>query len=126
MINELAKKVHYDAIEKGFYDNDGGTNMGERIALIHSELSEALEADRNGKYCELSKESIRNLSYFHSESEFITQYKERVRGTFEEEIADLFIRALDMVAFKDIDIESHINAKMRYNRSRENKNGKKY
>ena len=41
-----AQRVHATAIEKGWWE--GERNDGELIALIHSELSEALEALRHG------------------------------------------------------------------------------
>ena len=44
MINKLAKKVHENARNKGFFDNE--KNIGEMLCLIHSEVSEALEAER--------------------------------------------------------------------------------
>lgn len=47
-INNLAKKVHQNSRDKGFYG--GEKNIGEMLALIHSEVSEALEADRNNRY----------------------------------------------------------------------------
>lgn len=49
-INDLAAKVHKNAIQKGWYNNGAAQNMGERLALIHAEVSEALEADRNHEY----------------------------------------------------------------------------
>jgi cell fate (sporulation/competence/biofilm development) regulator YlbF (YheA/YmcA/DUF963 family) len=49
MINQLAKEVHENAKAKGFFDKE--KNIGEMLALIHSEVSEALEADRKNKYC---------------------------------------------------------------------------
>lgn len=48
MLNQLAKKIHENSKNHGFYDEP--KNTGEMIALMHSELSEALEADREGKY----------------------------------------------------------------------------
>ena len=46
-INVIADDIHSWAKEKGFYEN-GDRNMGEVIALMHSELSEALESERHG------------------------------------------------------------------------------
>ena len=53
-------------------------------------------------------------------------YKDLVKGSFEEEMADIVIRVMDLCAFKNIDLEAHVKAKMRYNSLREYKHGKKY
>lgn len=44
--DELARDIHQTAIDKGWWDKE--RNDGEIIALMHSELSEALEALRHG------------------------------------------------------------------------------
>jgi hypothetical protein len=51
--SELAHAVHQCAVDHGWWSDDKGLdtdrNMGEMIALMHSELSEALEAQRNSE-----------------------------------------------------------------------------
>ena len=119
MLNKLATEIHENAKSKGFFDSQ--KNIGEMLCLIHSEVSEALEADRIDKHC--SKKSINYLDEIEwSESHFVTN----IKNTFEDELADVVIRVLDLCAFKEIDIESHIKAKMRYNSSRPHKHGKSY
>lgn len=41
-------------------------------------------------------------------------------------MADIVIRVMDMCAFKGIDLDAHVAAKMRYNSLREHMHGKKY
>lgn len=109
MINDLAKEIHANAVNKGFYDKP--TSVAERIALMHSELSEALEADRGNRYC---SENIFGVRGWASDSKFKEAYDMAVKGTVEEEMADIIIRVLDFCAHKNIDIEQHVKAKMRY------------
>ena len=44
-LNTLAKEINDCAVAHGFWEGD--RNFGEMIALMHSELSEALEDHRN-------------------------------------------------------------------------------
>lgn len=46
-ITELVGRAHDNAVKHGFWDPP--LNFGTAIALIHSELSEALEEERAGR-----------------------------------------------------------------------------
>ena len=131
MINKLAEEIHTNAMNKGFFDAE--KNIGEMLCLIHSEVSEALEADRKNHYTNLKEDwYIKRLAdpnygaSFNGNESFKNEFEKSVKNTFEDELADVMIRVMDLAAFKGIDLESHIKAKMRYNAMREHKHGKKY
>lgn len=44
-MNNLAKEIHAVNVKNGFYDDE--KNIGEMLALIHSEVSEALDGILN-------------------------------------------------------------------------------
>lgn len=124
-INQLAKEVHQNAKNKGWYEKD--KNIGEMLALMHSEISEALEADREGKYmsetCTVSIGKVLQVE----DQRFPEKYRVFVKGTVEEEMADIVIRVMDFCAWKGIDLDGQVEAKMRYNATREKYHGgKKY
>ena len=45
-------------------------------------------------------------------------FEQDVKNNIEDEIADTIIRCLDFCDMFEIDIESHVRAKMRYNKTR--------
>jgi len=118
-INNLVKDAHEAAVDKGFYKAD--RNIGELLMLVVSELGEALEAHRCGRMC---GDDIQ--LFYHAFNTDNKDYENNIRGTFEEEIADTFIRLADLCGYLNIDIEKHIKAKMAYNKTRPEKHGKDY
>ena len=121
MINKLTQEIHATAKSKGFYDNE--RNLGEILALIHSEVSEALEADRKNRY---AQGDLDGLNQEVDDNVFKATFEQNVKNTFEDELADILIRVFDLAGYKNIDLENHLIAKMRYNAQREHKHGKKY
>ena len=133
-LNEISKHFHERAKQKGFWDDK--REIGTLLMLVVSELSEALEADRKGKRDKL-KVFEQELGYarlkiedYEPENEnfkWITnRFETTIKDTFEDEIADTFIRVMDLVGALEIDIEKHIYLKRMYNSQRQFKHGKAY
>jgi len=95
-INDFIKECHAIAKEKGWWQEE--RNDGELIALMHSELSEALEAMRN-----------------HAGKDAIA-----------EELADCCIRIFDYCGAREIDLESTLLKKIEFNKTRPYRHGKKF
>lgn len=68
-LDYYASRIHDVAVKHGFWGEDGmlDRNFGEMVALMHSELSEALEAHREGKGAIYYK-NIRDERHLKTES----------------------------------------------------------
>lgn len=98
-ILELQKLSHEIALDKGWWDRE--RSIGEILALIHSEISEALEEARRSK-------SLTQI-YFSD--------TKKPEG-FPIELADILIRIGDLAQRMGINLETAIEEKMKYNKKR--------
>lgn len=104
-INEYVKEIHENAVAHGWWDSP--RSFGEVIALCHSELSEALEADRAGE----------DVVYIRANG--------KPDGVAVEMI-DCVIRIFDWLGYAKIDVEEVLEMKHNFNKSRPYKHGKNY
>lgn len=89
---ELIELVMNQAKEKGFGTKPEEINVAEKIALIHTEISEAFEAYRHKKI--------------------------EGKDGFKEELGDAIQRILHLCGIFDIDIENEILKKVEFNKNR--------
>lgn len=101
-IDAYAMKTYETAKSKGWWD--GPREDGTLIALMHSELSEALEGLRHG----------------NPPSDHIPEF-----SSLEEEFADVIIRIMDMAAHRGLKLGAAIVAKAEFNKTRTHKHGGK-
>lgn len=91
-IKNLTELVMQQAKEKGFGTKPDEINLAEKIALIHSEISEAFEAYRH-----------KNMDG---------------KDGFKEELGDAVQRILHLAGIFNIDIEKEILKKLEQNKNR--------
>ena len=90
----LAKQHHEAMVAKGFWENP---NLLEKKMLIISELGEAIEAHRKGKACvmELYDRVEIEEDLEHYPFDFQHSFADRVKDTYEDELADVVLRIWD-------------------------------
>ena len=91
-LKQLTDLVMQQAREKGFGTSKKDINVPEKIALLHSEVSEAYEAYRHKKM--------------------------KGKGGFGEELGDILQRLLHLAAVLDIDLEKSALKKIKSNKKR--------
>ena len=102
-LNNLAKEIHQNAKDKGFWDSP--RNTGELFMLIISEASEALEAHRKVRKADLKQFALPNNGNVTDEQWFKISFENCIKDTTADEIADVVIRILDYCASQEIEIK---------------------
>jgi NTP pyrophosphatase (non-canonical NTP hydrolase) len=135
-INKLAKLAHDNSTDKGFWDVELPDQkykgplpatwqdvwqlqrlfISERLCLIHSEVSEALEDLRKMR-------GIRDIT--DPEIKGPAGIDQKPTG-FGSELADIVIRVFDLAGWLGIDLGKEIIRKMEYNKGRPRKHGKEF
>ena len=98
----VAADVHRGIREAGFWES---ANFGEKLALVHSELSEALEGLRAHDRDDDHLPGLKNVAV---------------------ELADAVIRIMDLAKGCGYDVASAIVLKHAYNQTRSPKHGKAF
>lgn len=103
-LTELSKKVYQLQIDKGWCKPNEKRDIETLKILILSEAFEAFEAYRKNVYSPSSSSLIPLYSSIDTwGSSHNVIFKEQVKDTFEDEIADVAIRALDLAGYLELD-----------------------
>lgn len=135
MLNELAGKIHENAVHHGWWEKP--REFTEIVALCHSELSEALEEYRDWRpliyrNCRRCK-SVADCPVCHPKysngncpgwREDCPARGEKPEGAAVE-MTDCLFRILDYLASEHVDIDAVVAEKMAYNAGRPNRHGGK-
>lgn len=99
-INEMKDRAYDIACKHGWYEQKR-SNMHE-LMLVVSELGEAVNADRNGKYA--NRERFENvLKEYHVPLSYA--FDKCIKDTVEDELADAAIRILSLAGLNSSDLE---------------------
>lgn len=120
-INEMVQKAHKNAVTKGFCDDE--VNIERCLLLIISEVVEAAEAFRK-KIQAFIIETDYEEKIQAEPDKFSLIFEKDIKDTLEDELTDIVIRVGTLCGQLDIDLESHIKAKMAYNKTRPYRHGK--
>lgn len=100
--NQVAAEAHRNAVNKGFWEEP--PNKAEKLALIHSEISECLEGVRK---------NAMDDKLPHRKMEAV-------------ELADAIIRIMDYDVGFGLNVAEALREKMTYNKTRPYKHGKRF
>ncbi len=111
--NELANKAHSNAVKHGFWEKR--LSNEHCLMLVITEIGELIEADRSNKrrakvdwFNKKMKTSIicRGLDpNISKERGYEVAYNETIKGSIEEEFADIAIRLFDLAGALGIDFD---------------------
>lgn len=121
-IGELKRAVHQCAVDHGWWEG-GDRNMGELIALMHSELSEALEAWRDDEPALHYKYPNHAPARYETAPKIGDQLGKPCG--IASEFADVIIRILDTCEHYNIPITTALLEKHQYNLTRAYRHGGK-
>ena len=100
-LNELAQKIHESNKLRGF--DVSKDNIGQTLMLIVGEMSEALDAHQCGRYADQIAVNFLKESTVYLD--FVVNFEDYIKNTFEDELADIVIRILDFCAAFGVDVE---------------------
>jgi NTP pyrophosphatase (non-canonical NTP hydrolase) len=118
-IKDMVAESHGRAVAHGWWETPEDRSFAVKLAVVHSEVSEAFEEYRHGRM-----DTYFVGSYPTDPAEWLAfASKGNKPEGFAIEIADILIRAFDLAGAMDIDLEEAIRLKSAYNETRPYRHG---
>ena len=109
-LNELRDRAYKTACEHGFHDEE--LSNEHCLCLVISELMEAVEADRKGRFAKVpvdKKGTIFDERTFHYQNKYFAEnFETYIKDCVEDELADAVIRLLDLAGLRNISIDDFL------------------
>ena len=101
-LNDTKMEAYKMASEHGFHDEEH--SIKHYKCLIISELMEAVEADRKGRFAN----PFAFVGHMH-ETDFKSNFEANIKDSVADELADACIRIFDLAGLKNIDLDVDVN-----------------
>ena len=106
-LNELRDRAYKTACDHGFHDEE--LSNEHCLCLVISELMEAVEADRKGRFAKVpvdKKGTIFDERTFHYQNKYFAEnFEAYIKDCVEDGLADACIRLLDLAGLRNISID---------------------
>ena len=104
-LNELRDRAYKTACEHGFHEEE--LSNRHFLMLVITELSEAIEADRKGRRCDIEYYKFLYNEHINSNSEHLKKllFNRYVKDSVGDELADAAIRLLDLAGLRNVDVQ---------------------
>lgn len=107
-LNKLKSVIYATEVAHGFHDEEH--TVDHELGMVLSEIGEAIDADRNPNAPVPTQKTIDDALELADESDeqhvvFIAYFKDHIKGSVVEELADVAIRLLDLAGNLDVEFD---------------------
>lgn len=111
-LNKLKDTIYSIEVAHGFHDEEH--TVDHELGMVLSEIGEAIDADRNPNAPVPTQKTIDEAMELADESDeqhvaFIAYFKDHIKGSVVEELADVAIRLLDLAGGMDVEFDEQSN-----------------
>lgn len=122
-LEDFQAQIYQVNLDNGWFEDD--RTVGDDLALLHSEVSEALEAFRSWGLRDVTTEECKKHDHSHPiTNEQLDANPCKPEG-FGSELADVFVRLLDTCQRRGINLRAEVVRKIAYNATRGHRHGGK-